>query len=99
MTKSPATIIKEIAKITYTNQFQVEGNTPFHVAALMGNLEVFQFILEKSSNKNQSNGNGSTSLHLAAMEGHYNICKMIIEGNKINVNIRNKRTSLELYII
>ena len=73
----------------HTNQFQVEGNAPIHVAALIRNFKIFQYIFEKSSNKNHRNGNGSTSLHLAAMEGQYDICKMIIESNTMNINVRN----------
>ena len=52
--KSPVSIIMEKAKYICANQYQVEGNAPIHLAALMGNVEIFRNILKNSSNKDHS---------------------------------------------
>lgn len=48
--------------------------TPIHVAAEVGNLEVFNLLIEKGFPINKQTQYGQTFLHLAALRGH---CKII----------------------
>ena len=53
--------------------------TPFHIAAEFGNLDLYQFITEKSENKNEARIDGVTPLHLAAEFGHFSVCEFILQ--------------------
>ena len=44
------------------------GQTPLHLAASNGHLDVCKHIMEKSANKNPRNNDGETPLHLAAYQ-------------------------------
>ena len=68
------------------------GNTPFHLAALHGHLEICKFIFEYIDEKNPETNRASriydkkrTPLHLAAERGHMEVCKFIM-GNIIDKN-------------
>eukprot|EP00002_Diphylleia_rotans_P028229 TRINITY_DN5696_c0_g1_i1.p1 TRINITY_DN5696_c0_g1~~TRINITY_DN5696_c0_g1_i1.p1 ORF type:complete len:1219 (+),score=237.12 TRINITY_DN5696_c0_g1_i1:76-3732(+) len=41
------------------------GNTPCHIAAMYGNVDVLEFLFEQGVPANLLNGNGQTPLHLA----------------------------------
>ena len=60
--------------------------TPLHEAASQGNLAVFKYIADQTSNKNPAADNGRTPLHNAAANGHIQIVKfmmnLIDEQNK-----------------
>ena len=54
------------------------GETPLHQAALSGNLQLCESILETLENKNPPNLRGKTPLHFSAEGGHTSICKLIL---------------------
>ena len=56
-----------------------EGDTPLHIAAQEGYLNVCQAIMKQLIDKNPRDYDGITPLHLAAEEGHFQICKFILE--------------------
>ena len=63
-------------------------NTPFHLAAYKGNLDICKFIIEREDDKNPENNMGNTPLHCAAMHGHHDICCLII-NSVTNINTTN----------
>ena len=65
------------------------GSTPFHDAALLGEFEFCEKIMNlmiknNVKDKNPKNKHGQTPLHKAACNGNYMICKLIMD------NIENK---------
>lgn len=75
------------------------GRTEMHVAAMTGQTNVFQTMLEKADDKNPKDDNWDTPLHSAAEGGHYKICKLIIDAAGIsdkNPSNKSNETPLEL---
>ena len=77
---------------TVKNPKDIEGNTPLHVAARKGNLEVFLLIKEKVEDINPKNGHGNTPLHRAALSDRICAKKIVeliiqnvVEKNPVNV--------------
>jgi ankyrin repeat protein len=66
------------------------GQTPFHIAASCGNLEVCQLFLENYPDKNPKNRFGNTPLHEAARSCQYEVCKLIID-NVVDKNPGNNQ--------
>ncbi|HEV8542963.1 MAG TPA: ankyrin repeat domain-containing protein [Verrucomicrobiae bacterium] len=50
-------------------QWQTDGTTPLHRAALHGYVQLSQFLIEKGAQVNSADSYGSTPLHLAAQAG------------------------------
>ena len=56
------------------------GMTPLHSAAMHGNLQICQMIIEKVNVSNPVTNDGRyTPLHIAAESGCFEICKLIID--------------------
>jgi ankyrin repeat protein len=65
----------------YIDSKDMVGSSPLHYAANKGCLESFEFIIERSTEKNpQIKLMGVTPLHLAAEKGHLEICKTILQN-------------------
>ena len=58
------------------------GDTPFHWAALSGNQEICQSLLENRINQNSKNFRGRIPLHAAALTGHEQLIKVLIKGQE-----------------
>ena len=57
-----------------------KGQTPLHVAADRGQLEICRLILDIVEEKNPANlKEGATPLHLAATQGHLEVCKLFLD--------------------
>ena len=54
-----------------------DGDTPLHMAAIDGHLEVCRLILENVQDKNPCNISGATPLTHAVNNGHLEIIKLI----------------------
>ena len=67
-----------------------------HVAAMTGQIKVFQTMLEKAVDKNPKDDNWDTPLHYAAKGGHYAICKLIIDADIEDKNPNNKSNETPL---
>ena len=72
------------------------GRTEMHVAAMTGQIKVFQTMLEKAVDKNPKDDNWDTPLHSAAKGGHYTICKLIIDAGIRDKNPSNKNDETPL---
>ena len=75
----------EIAKYHQSKRYLETDLTPLHIAAIKGNLEVFELIFFNALYTNPANEREKlTPLHMAAQNGHFDICKFILE------NVENK---------
>ena len=80
-------------KTTYAHYLRHDqgGETPLHLAATNGHLEICKLIVEnmdEQGDKNPKNNFGNTPLHYAAADGHFEICKLLAE-KIVNKNPEN----------
>lgn len=54
-----------------------KGQTPFHLAAKNGHLEICQIIMANVEDKNPINHDGETPSQLAAYHGHFSVMELI----------------------
>ena len=67
-----------------------KGWTPQHEAALLGNLEAMEVLLEKSGSVSPREPfNGGTPLHVASFNGHFEVVKLLVSKGA-DVNARDK---------
>jgi ankyrin repeat protein len=74
-------------------------NTPLHLAAAYGSLEVVLLILRSNTNLNPDRMNeaGDTPLHAACSAGHFAVMRLIIEyGNTSPKNSKTHKTPCQL---
>ena len=57
----------------------VDGSTPYHIAAYFGHKEVCRFLMEYHMDKNPKNHLGETPLYLASLNGHFEVCELLME--------------------
>jgi len=53
------------------------GNTPLHIAAERGNLELCEYFLFLGARPSLKNGEGRTPLDMAAAQGHERIVRLL----------------------
>ena len=53
------------------------GNTLLHMAAKVGNIPLYQMIIDNIEDKNPKNDRGETPFHEAAKNGHLEICQIL----------------------
>ncbi|MDF2966039.1 MAG: serine/threonine-protein phosphatase 6 regulatory ankyrin repeat subunit A-like [Rickettsiaceae bacterium] len=72
-----------ISKMNNVEQYNDEGFTAFHIAALKGNFDIVEALLPKIQDINiKTNNNvGGTAIYCAAQEGHSGIVKLLLENN------------------
>ena len=63
-------------------QFEIQGLSSFHLAAMLGHREVLTCLLNKDIPVDMPLSSGSTVLHLAAFAGHLELVKELIEKYK-----------------
>ena len=83
--KQLVTSVKQYSKLY--NQFR-EEIAPFQITAESGNLELCEYVISKTINKNPTFSYGNTVPHESAKNGHLNVCRLIIE-NVANKNPAN----------
>ena len=69
-----------------------KGLSPLDIVAIVGNLNLAEYILEKIERKNSENGTGSTPLHAAAANGHLQVCQHLF--NKLNLEDKNVKDKM-----
>ena len=67
-----------------------DGDTPLHLAAQHGHLNVCELMIEKVVFKNPSNIQGETPLSFATQYGHEEICKLFTKRKKLELDILQK---------
>lgn len=72
------------------------GNTPLHIAALYGQVEMCHLLNEPFLVDMQNNA-GMTALHYAADRGNDAMCKWLIRNGGASINIKTKDEKTALY--
>ncbi|KAH8853078.1 Tankyrase-1 [Schistosoma japonicum] len=62
------------------SDYNVEGQTPLHLAARYGYLEATACLLRRGAEPNVADWHGFTPLHLAAKYGHSHIIQLLVHG-------------------
>ena len=55
--------------------------SPLHIAAGIGDTQLWKKISEKCDDKNPKNELGSTPLHFAAQKSHLEVCRLFLDNN------------------
>ena len=66
-----------------------DGLAVLHSAALGGDLELFQYLIQNGSDVYSKTKNGRSCLHIAAEEGHLRICRVLLENYNFDVHERD----------
>jgi ankyrin repeat protein len=75
----PETIKGLIAQGKDINARNIRGQTPLHLAAMKGNSDVLQLLLENGAEVDAlASDSGCTSLHYAAGLGHVELCELLV---------------------
>ena len=83
----PINIVRKLAAASEDNfnggnsgwSFEFE---PLPVAVTYGNLELCEYVISKTTDKNHASNGGVTLLHLAARDGRVDIYRLIMENVK-----------------
>lgn len=73
------------------------GRTVLLNAALYGNLELTEWVIEKGANVNHIDKNGYSALHFAAQENHTDVVKFLLEHNA-SPNIQDKNGNTPAWV-
>ena len=65
---------------------RLSSETPLHLAAKIGQIEIVELLINSGANINQGDINGATPLHLAAREGHLDVVKALLANKRVDVN-------------
>ena len=60
------------------NAYDDAANTPIHMAALSGNVVMFEYMIYLGSDPKRLGFMGKTVLHYAASRGHWELCQYLI---------------------
>jgi hypothetical protein len=61
------------------------GNTPIHIAAQNGHIDLLNFLIERKADVNAKNGKGNSPIHMAISYDYYDCVKALVEaGGDIN---------------
>ena len=97
----PVAIAKEFAlyiaycRLKNSSEFFKVARSPLHIAAMNGNLTIFEYIHEKVTEKNPRDYRGRVPLHIAASNNNFRICEFIHKkGNPLDQRSPNGSTPL-----
>ena len=71
------------------------NQTPLHLAALEGHLDVVMLLIQQGANINSLNTSNETPLHYASRQGHLDIIEYLI---KIGANIFQKTSNIIFWL-
>jgi ankyrin repeat protein len=75
----------------------VFGDTPLHLAAEKGHLDIVGYLTEKGANVNVKRRYGLTPLHFAAQSGHLDIVKYLVDEKGADINVRDGHGKAPVY--
>lgn len=77
--------------------FAASGDTPLYWAAILNNVELARFLLERGANVNwQAAKYLTTPLHAAARRGHSEMCLLLLQhGADVSIRERHGKTAGE----
>lgn len=75
-----------------------DGHSPLHWAALGGNPDVCQILIENKINPNVHDYAGRTPLQCAAYGGYIN-CMVVLLENNADPNIQDKEVYILVYVV
>ena len=88
-TGNVAVVEEHLAKGADINaQDGVYGVTPLSWAALLGQTQMAELLIQRGANVNSKNRDGATSLHAAAFLGRHEIAALLVQKGA-NTNVRN----------
>ena len=61
----------------------LKNSTLLHVAALVGNSQIFQLLIHNVTEKMPIDGGGRNPLHFSALKGHFNVSKILLDYLKV----------------
>jgi cytohesin len=73
-----------------------DGETPLHIAAQMGDVELVELLLENTKDVNTPDESGATPLHLAAGSGQKEVAELLL-AKKADVNARDNGDQTPLH--
>ena len=74
-----------------------EGDTPLHIAAMLGHVDVIKCLIEARCDPLCKNVYGNTPAHLAALNGHLPALKYFIEQMKFDLSITNEEGQMVIH--
>ncbi|XP_056290487.1 ankyrin repeat and SAM domain-containing protein 6-like isoform X2 [Pseudoliparis swirei] len=96
-------LVKEILEEdpTQVNSSNQEGASPLMIAAVSGQLEVVQLMVEKNADINKQDGvHGWTALMQATYHGNKDIVKYLLgQGADVNLRAKNGYTAFDLVML
>uniref|UniRef100_A0A3Q3VZF7 Uncharacterized protein n=1 Tax=Mola mola TaxID=94237 RepID=A0A3Q3VZF7_MOLML len=99
----PYTLVKEILEEdpTQVNSSNQDGASPLMMAAVSGQLEVVQLMVEKSADIDKQDGvHGWTALMQATYHGNKDIVKYLLsQGADVNLRAKNGYTAFDLVML
>jgi ankyrin repeat protein len=85
---------------TAMSQVDYNGDTMLHLAAMKGNKEIVDFLLENGADPLTKDKFGATALHLAAITGHDNTVKSLTDSpeGRITINSQDNKGDTALIL-
>ncbi|KAJ6016453.1 ankyrin repeat-containing protein [Penicillium herquei] len=65
-----------------------EGQTPLHIAASEGHIELIPELLRSGANALLQDADSRTALHLAVLKGHFDIIRMLLDDQQGQAMVR-----------
>lgn len=75
-----------------------KGNTPLHLAACRGNIEIAAFLLKNQAKINIQNNNQETPLHIASEKGDLEMVQLLLLDKGAKKELKNKQECTPLHL-
>lgn len=80
------------------NSSDIDGESPLHIAAIIGYDERVQLLLEKGASIKGVNNNGETALHIVVQTDHVSTLKKLLATPGIMINSKDKSGNTCLHL-
>ena len=68
-----------VKQVQNKSPLDVQGSTPYHIAAYFGHVELCHLLMKYNMDKNPKNHGGQTPLLFAAYNGQLEVCRLLLE--------------------